>query len=223
MFTPRLDILPAPQRILWDELQLTPKSFVLYGGTAIAVRLGHRQSEDFDFFSTRPFDPKELLNELPYLENAKVVQLVENTLTCIVERRERVKLSFFGGLDLLRVHEPDIAPGNCIQIASLLDLAGCKVGVVQQRAEAKDYLDIAAFMRSGVNLAMALAAGRAVYGPRFNPMITLRALTSFDEGNLKQVDALIREELRSAVGTIRLDDLPILTGRAGLGEPDFER
>jgi hypothetical protein len=55
MFTPNLSILPEPQRRLWAELRDTPKTFVLYGGTALALRLGHRQSEDFDFFSNKPF------------------------------------------------------------------------------------------------------------------------------------------------------------------------
>ena len=36
-FTPRLDILPLPQRRLWDELASVPPEFVLYGGTAIAL------------------------------------------------------------------------------------------------------------------------------------------------------------------------------------------
>jgi hypothetical protein len=55
MFTPNLNILPEPQRRLWGELRDTPQAFVLYGGTALALRLGHRQSEDFDFFSNQPF------------------------------------------------------------------------------------------------------------------------------------------------------------------------
>jgi hypothetical protein len=40
-FTPRVDVLPASQRRLWEELGATPPHFVLYGGTAIALRLGH--------------------------------------------------------------------------------------------------------------------------------------------------------------------------------------
>lgn len=48
-FQPRLDILPPAQRALWDELGGLPHGFVLYGGTALALRLGHRQSIDFDF------------------------------------------------------------------------------------------------------------------------------------------------------------------------------
>ena len=71
-FEPRLDILPAPQRRLWDELGATPKEFVLYGGTALALWLGHRKSVDFDFFSTKPFDPAQLTNRIPYLKGAEL-------------------------------------------------------------------------------------------------------------------------------------------------------
>ena len=45
MFTPKLGILPFAQRRLWDELKHTPKEFVLYGGTALALRLAHRSSK----------------------------------------------------------------------------------------------------------------------------------------------------------------------------------
>ena len=38
-----------------------PPDFVLYGGTGIAVQLGHRVSEDFDFFSSLGFDPEQLM------------------------------------------------------------------------------------------------------------------------------------------------------------------
>lgn len=46
-----LEILPRAQRELWDQLSTLPDAFVLYGGTAIALQLGHRQSVDFDFFA----------------------------------------------------------------------------------------------------------------------------------------------------------------------------
>jgi hypothetical protein len=55
-FEPRLDILPESQRQLWPELDAVPYGFVLYGGTALALQLGHRVSEDFDFFSSAGFD-----------------------------------------------------------------------------------------------------------------------------------------------------------------------
>lgn len=51
VFTPRMEILPPAQQRLWPELQPAAElGFALYGGTAIALRLGHRASVDFDFF-----------------------------------------------------------------------------------------------------------------------------------------------------------------------------
>ena len=60
-----LSILPEPQLLLWEELAITPGKFVLYGGTAIALQLGHRESVDFDFFTDQTFDPQSLYDEIP--------------------------------------------------------------------------------------------------------------------------------------------------------------
>lgn len=58
-FRPRLDVLPEAQRRLWEELCAVPDEFTLYGGTALALHLGHRQSVDFDFFGSRAIDVAE--------------------------------------------------------------------------------------------------------------------------------------------------------------------
>ena len=68
-FEPRLDILPESQRRLWPELDAVPPEFVLYGGTAIALQLGHRASEDFDFFASSGFDPVRLCSRLPFFRD----------------------------------------------------------------------------------------------------------------------------------------------------------
>src|SRR5437870_13381754 len=60
-FSPRIEILPPAQREFWLERPSIPQCFVLYGGTAIALRLGHRSSEDFDFFSSNQFETATLL------------------------------------------------------------------------------------------------------------------------------------------------------------------
>jgi hypothetical protein len=79
-FTPRLDILPGAQRLLWQRLRpIQQFGYVLYGGTAIALRLGHRQSVDFDFFNSNSVDPGALRAALPFLRNATVRQERPNT------------------------------------------------------------------------------------------------------------------------------------------------
>jgi hypothetical protein len=175
-FAPRLDILPPPQRRLWDELGAAPPEFVLYGGTAIALQLGHRESAAFDFFGNRPLDPNRLVPAIPFLAGARVTQREPNTFGCVIDRGGPVRLSFFGLPGIPRLLPPLVAPVNGLQVASLLDLAGMKVSVVQMRAEAKDYLDIDAILTDGrIDLPTALAGGRAIYGQAFNPLATLKA------------------------------------------------
>jgi hypothetical protein len=156
----QLAILPPAQRRFWDEMGATPRDFVLYGGTALALRLGHRHSEDFDFFSNEPFTPAELGARLPYLAGAEITQSQNNTLTAMVDRQGPVKISFLGGLARRRVQNPSVAPENGIAVASLLDLTANKLVTIQQRAEAKDYLDLAPSLAAGVSLPEALGSNR---------------------------------------------------------------
>lgn len=214
-FVPRLDILPAPQRRLWDELSAVPSEFVLYGGTAIALQLGHRESVDFDFFGDRPLDPSLLVPAISFLAGAVVTQRAPDTFSCIVDRDGPVKLSFFGVPNLPRLRAPLIAQDNALQVATLLDLAGTKASVVQLRAEAKDYIDIDAILAGRqIDLPMALAAALAIYGDNFNPQNTLKALCFFGDGDLGTVSEPIRDRLALAAREVDLDRLPQV-GRAG--------
>lgn len=208
-FHPRLDILPPQQRALWQELDATPDHFTLYGGTALALRLGHRQSVDFDFFSRVPFDPATLVREIPYLAGAEQVQVESHTLTCRVERGGPVLVSFFGNLALGEVAARDPAEGSKVHVASLLDVAGTKALTVQQRAQARDYLDIDALMLNGVELPRLLAAGSVVYGRSFNPLLTLKALSYFDD--VPTLPGDVQERLRRAVAAVDPSNLPVLT------------
>ena len=94
-------------------------------------------------------------------------------------------------------------------MAALLDLAGTKVAVVQKRAEAKDYLDLDALLQHGIDLPSALAAGRVVYGRGFNPLITLKTLSFFDD--VPNLPADVRKRLSTAVEAVDPSRLPVLT------------
>ena len=59
-FKALMNVLPPAQRELWPELQAIGDQFVLYGGSAIALRLGHRSSIDFDFFSSEDLNVDRL-------------------------------------------------------------------------------------------------------------------------------------------------------------------
>jgi hypothetical protein len=216
MLTPRLEILPAAQRRLWDDLKHTPQRFVLYGGTALALRLAHRHSEDFDFFSNSSFEADDLRRRVPYLDGAEMTQFETNTVTAIAHRGGPVKVSFFGGLSLNRVQNPDWSQGNEIQIASLIDLAATKLATIQQRAQARDYEDIAAVVSAGISLSEAIAAAIAVYGTTFNGALSLKALTYFGDGDLPSLSPTIQAQLRKLAGEVKLTDIPRMRSKLGV-------
>lgn len=220
-FSPRLDVLPPAQKAIWRELSVTPAQFTLYGGTAIALRLGHRFSVDFDFFSLVPFIPDRLAGSIPYLSGGTVLQSEANTLTMSVDRDGPVKLAFYGGLNMGQVAISEWAEGPGIAVASLLDLGGTKVAVVTQRAEVKDYLDIHALITEAkMPLAEMLSAAAIIYGEQFNPLISLKAITYHQDHSLAELPLSMRSDLVKAAKQVKVDKLPILSGvRAKTNRP----
>jgi Nucleotidyl transferase AbiEii toxin, Type IV TA system len=198
---PRLDCLPPAQRALWSQLSVIGSDFVLYGGTALALQVGGRISVDFDFFSPGPCSPGELLSKYPFLRNAELIQRELATASYSVRvGADDVKVSFFGTLEFGRVSEPVRFADNGIFAAGLLDLAAQKVKVVMQRVEAKDYLDVNTLMKAGITLEAALGAAKALY-PQFNPAISLKALSYFED--VPKLSDEVRRSLTAAVANIR--------------------
>jgi len=151
-FTPCLNVLPAAQKNLWPQLGPAARlGFTLYGGTAIALRLGHRNSVDFDFFTEKPLDREALKAALPFLEQATTLQDRNHSWVVLVPsgnaQREHVKLSFFGTIDFGRVGEPDFTDDAVLQVASLDDLMATKVKVVLRAKSLAQSTSMALVMR----------------------------------------------------------------------------
>lgn len=213
--TPRLDILPPQQRRLWPELVQLPRHFVLYGGTAIALRLGGRQSVDFDFFTSNPVSIDGLTRTLVFLRGAELLQTEPNTATFALNREGEIKVSFFGGLTIGRVGAPEQCEDNGVLVASLPDLAAQKMKVILTRAEAKDYEDVYTLLKAGVTLPQALGAAKALY-PEFNPVLSLKALTYYGEPSLATLDDEIRRLLTEhAANTETIETLPKVSSSVG--------
>jgi len=208
-FRPHLEVLPPAQQRLWPMLRSSAAlGMVLYGGTAITLRLGHRKSVDFDFFTDRPLDRLAMKTAFPFLAGSTILQEQPEALTLLVAgdmpQNEYVKLSFFGTVSSGRVGEPEATEGHGMQVASLDDLMATKVKVILQRIEAKDYQDIAALVRADVSLAKGLAAARAMYGSDFQPSEALKALVYFEGGDLRHsLSRTDQEALIKAASSVR--------------------
>ena len=207
----QLFILPEAQLAVWSTLAKLSKHFVLYGGTAIALRLAHRESVDFDFFTSKNFSSDELVREMPFLSNSRRLQESRNTLTVLLQAAGfdlPVKLNFFGGLQLGQINPPESAD-NGVLVASLMDLLGMKCAVISQRAEVKDYIDIYTIINnSNLTLEYGLGAAKAIYGRQYNAIITLKALSCFQDGNVMTLPEKIKNALSGMVKECNLANIP---------------
>lgn len=224
IFKPCMEILPPAQTHLWPELKGTPGlGFTLYSGTAIALRLGHRHSVGFDFFSEKPLDREAIKAALPFMGQASTLQDQGNTWVALtpheVSGGGRVKVSFFGAIAFGRVGEPDSTDDGVLLVASFEDLMATKLQVILQRAEAKDYRDISAMVTAGVSLSRGLSSARELYGPNFQPSESLKALTYFSDGDLCMLPDEDRRALIEAASAVR--DLPLVS-RAGTSLSRYE-
>jgi hypothetical protein len=205
-FKARLNALPSAQASLWPELASVPKDFVLYGGTAVALRLGHRPSLDFDFFSDEPLNAKALYAKVPFLNNSTPIQSEPDALTLLVDRGAPVKISFFGAIRIGCINPPETTEAGVLQVASPLDLLGTKLKVLLQRVEVKDYRDIAALLHAGITLGDGLGAAKALYGAQFPPCEALKALVYFQGGDLDTLERDIKDFL---IRTVQVFQGPI--------------
>jgi hypothetical protein len=196
---PEVSVLPAAQAKVWRLMADIPEPFVLYGGTALALRTGHRQSADFDFFSAEAFRPTALIEELTWLGSLTIDEASPDNLR--VTTTAGVHLSFFGGLDLQSVAEPAIVKENGIVVASIFDLAGTKAKAILDRSEWRDYFDIATLLRAGLTLPEIIGYATTIFEPvfQFPAAVFLRALAWFGDGTVPDLPEIIKRELTDAV------------------------
>jgi len=203
IFNPKTGILPTAQRELWPLLRPAQSlSYVLYGGTAIALYLGHRISVDFDFFRTEPLDKPELQAAFSFLHDQNVIQEDKNTWVVNATMPSgSVKVSFFGSITIGRVSEPALTADSTLLVASQEDLLATKLKAILDRAEAKDYRDISALLAAGISLEYGLGAFAAMF--KKDPALPLKAIGFFKDGDLPSLPQADQELLKQARDKVR--------------------
>jgi hypothetical protein len=125
--------------------------------------------------------------------SARVLQDRPDTLTFLAApdggSSDTVKISFFGSINFGRLGAPQWTTDRVAQVAWPEDLLGTKLKVVLQRVESKDHSDIAEILESGLSLALALGAARALFEPTFQPSECLKALVYFEGGRSRSAFA----------------------------------
>ena len=112
-------------------------NFNLVGGTALALKVGHRVSVDIDLFSATPFDTKDLSHHLTTVYSATDIRTLSNSIFCFVNDIK---------IDLLPHEYPlvgniDVLEG--IRIVSLQDLGAMKLNAIFNSGQRlKDFVDM---------------------------------------------------------------------------------
>lgn len=163
------------------------KGWVLAGGTGLALRLGHRVSEDFDFFRTDDGDCRELHGVLRTVTAYETLQDEPHTLTVLAERG--VKCSFFRVRDRFLF---DAEPYRFFRVADVRDIALMKIAAIAGRGSRKDFVDLFTLLRGGLRLADLLALMPRKYGAeRVNAYHLLKSLAWFDDAEQEPMPRML--------------------------------
>lgn len=166
---------------LLRKLQSEPlmSSFNLVGGTALALRIGHRKSIDLDFFTKEEFNIVELRE-----------MLVEKyTMKVAFERGQTLK-GFIDGImiDCIRfnyphIKDPDIIDG--VRLESIPDIIAMKLDAISHNGtRIKDFIDIAT-LSTMYSLDEMLQFYLAKY-PNSNVLMPVKSLVYFDDINFEE-------------------------------------
>jgi hypothetical protein len=233
-FNEHAQIFSRPQTEFWKHLgEQLPEHWILYGDTALGLRLGHRYSLDFSFKSSQRFNPDYFRENTPFLKDAKVLESRANYLKVAVGGPTPVEMTFSGAETMAQIHPPDRA-SNGVAVASLADLAGEKMHKVSERATEKDCRDVAALLFAGTSIDEMLGCGEAKYREIFDGETAIMNLANADRRDLnldQQTKAtVVREaamarlaESRMSVHSERLTTETREPARAPAQHHNFER
>lgn len=152
------------------------QKFILVGGTALSLQIGHRKSIDIDLFSTSSFDVAEMIFFLQTEYNYTIQNRDKNTLIGAIGD---IKVDFLS--HQYKWLQPPVISDN-IRLASLQDLAAMKLNaIVSNGTRLKDYIDLA-FLSIRFSLAEMLQFFEEKY-PNNNSMMAMKSLNWLEDIN----------------------------------------
>ncbi len=167
---------------------LADSDFYLAGGTALALRIGHRLSVDLDLFSPTLDAVEPLLTTLrASLPGLVITSTAPRTLEGALDG---VEVSFFGyAFPCLRPPQrpaPDLLP-----LAAVEDIGAMKLAAIASRGSRKDFVDLWFMVKGGLSLAVALDLFTQKYAA-VDVGHVVRSLAYFDDAEREPELRLLR-------------------------------
>lgn len=174
-----IETIPQATRLVLDNIIKIPdiKNFYLTGGTALSLMLGHRESEDLDFFIKDHFQPTLLQQKLLQLGKLENVQIDEGTLNLFINK---VKLQFlYYPYKLLE----EFLPWNGIKLSSMIDIACTKLITVSMRGGKKDFIDMYVILKEVSLKDLFINLDNKYQEIQYNKPHILKSLVYFDDAD----------------------------------------
>jgi hypothetical protein len=184
-----LNTIPQATRSVLDKIKTIPdiQHFYLTGGTALSLQLGHRESEDLDFFTKTPFKPELLQQKLTQYGVLQNVQMDEGTLNLSIDT---VKLQF--------LHYPYALLESCtvwngISVSSVLDISCTKLITISMRGSKKDFIDLYFILQQFTLKKLFAKLDEKYTHIKYNYPHILKSLVYFDDAESQPVPKMHKE------------------------------
>ena len=175
-------------------------SFVLVGGTSLALQYGHRDSIDLDFFGNQPIDEDLFLSKLSLFGCVQWIKKSDNVLICSVND---IKVDF---VSYPYTWIGPVIHANKVRLASDRDIAAMKLNAIAGRGSKKDFIDLY-FILQRFSLNEVISFYNEKY-PDGSLFMVLKSLSYFEDADLElspkmyidvqwdEIKAFISEQLK---------------------------
>jgi len=173
-----LDRLDSERQEVFRKLKHFSRTFVLGGGTAIMLQIGHRLSYDFDCFSEKAL-PKSTPNT--------AYDVFGRDITIRLQTRDQVTLTTSRGVELTFLCYPykplrKTLLTDSISLFHLDDLAANKAMTIGQRGTWRDYVDIFFLLKKKLyTLENLVCLAEQKFAGMFSERLFLGQLVYFDD------------------------------------------
>lgn len=180
MLPPYLGQLDAARQEVFHKLAAFDKEFILAGGTAIMLQIGHRESYDFDCFTNSKEDINpNLFRKIRRVFGQQTYKILENSEMIFAQTPQSVELNFvWYPYEALQ----KTIPTSSLDMFHLDDLVSSKANTLGRRPQWRDYVDIFFLIKwdyYSIDTIVDLAEKK--YGGEFNSKLFAKQLTYFDD------------------------------------------
>lgn len=190
MLPPFTDLLDNARKEVFESLSIFAPTFILAGGTAIMLQIGHRHSYDFDCFCQKPLSIRLMHKVRKYFGSNIIVTIDEEWMLSI-----RTKT----GVDISFVYHPyplikQPIRTTSIDLFHMDDLAANKAHVIGRRPAWRDYVDLFFLLnRNLYSIENLIHLAEQKFKGEFNPKLFLQQLVYFKD--VKIVESIFVKRL----------------------------